>query len=210
MTRPVLLLAIVLVVPRGDSRSQGVAFGVHGGLNMANISTDDPELAGRSALSGFAAGPFVTLEVTGFLGLQVEGLYSQKGVEVNSEEGYGRIHVDYVEIPVLAKVGLPGATGAVRPYILAGVAFGIQAECWLYDSADATEWDCDEQDVEINPRDTGLLAGGEVRVLLGPLFLSAGIRHTWGLKSLVREDETFSVKNRVWAVLLGLGIRFGK
>jgi len=103
MTRLLLLAALVAAAPTAFAQA---TFGLKAGLNVATIIPDnDEDLADRGAKLGFTGGVFAEVPVASGFSLQPEVLYTQKGV--SRDEPNESIGVDYLEIPVLAKVALP-------------------------------------------------------------------------------------------------------
>lgn len=125
MTRsPVVLLGLVVTLALADSAS-AQWLGVKGGVTLSNVHFDPDE----SSLSptgevGYLFGGIVNFRLFG-LGMQTEALYSQRRVTF---EGFIEDTTTYLEVPLLARVGVFGA-GAWRGYVLGGAAFG-----WLLDA----------------------------------------------------------------------------
>lgn len=99
-----LALAALLAAPAALAQT---TFGLRAGLNVATIIPDsDTDLVDRGAKLGFVGGVFAEVPLTSAFAVQPEVLYTQKGVS-RDESGEPDIGVDYLEVPVLAKVALP-------------------------------------------------------------------------------------------------------
>ena len=103
MTRPLLFAALLCVAAPLAAQP---SFGLRAGLNVSTIRPDgDVDLADRSAKLGFVGGVFAEVPVGSVVSIQPEVLYTQKGV--NRDAPNEDVSVDYIEVPVLVKAGLP-------------------------------------------------------------------------------------------------------
>jgi len=110
-----LCLALVATMAYADDEKSTFNFGPKAGVtlnyqwggDLPNISTFN-DLGDLYA--GFSAGLFLRIRFLSFLMLQPEILYSQ--------QGSSGLHIDYIEIPVLLKLGLP--LGNFTPNVFAG------------------------------------------------------------------------------------------
>lgn len=103
MTRLLLLAALLVSAPLAAAQT---SFGLRAGLNVSTIIPDnDVDLADRGAKLGFTGGVFAEVPLARGFSIQPEVLYSQKGVSRDApNEDVG---VDYLEVPLLAKVAVP-------------------------------------------------------------------------------------------------------
>jgi hypothetical protein len=100
---------------------QRVSFGLQLGVTVSNAALNAPIASG--AKRGFDLGAFVEAPVIpGFLYFQPELSYVQKGADNGFFGTTGAAQLNYLEVPLLAKVkfNIPHA----RPFILAGVGMG--------------------------------------------------------------------------------------
>ena len=108
------------------------AIGVKAGLNVSNVyGADADELSqeglDKSAVLGFVGGLTLDLPLSPSFGIRTEALYSQKGFKVSGDESFEGeqfeldvdYSVDFLEIPVLARVAVP-----VGPFAEAGILLG--------------------------------------------------------------------------------------
>ena len=112
-----------------------VTAGFKGGLHSADLVADDlaeafeipEEFAERR--TGVAIGGFVLIDFVGPFALQPEAAYVQKGFDIpdlpnDPNVDAGGLALDYVEIPVLAKLQVPIA-GPISPTVFAGPAVSV-------------------------------------------------------------------------------------
>ena len=104
------------------AQPQAVSAGVEVGVNESRIS---PDLSGQSIsrAPGVFIGGYVLIPAFPVVGIQIEGVYSQKKTHLSSAQD---LVLEYFEVPVLAK--LPLFKGL---YILHGVAFDFPVSAHL-------------------------------------------------------------------------------
>ncbi|NVO86544.1 porin family protein [Hymenobacter terrestris] len=103
------LLATVAVT---ETKAQGVRLGLKGGANLSNLSGDLVNKDGYDYKVGFHGGLMLNVGLIddGFLSLQPEVLFSQKGYEYDSNQAFGTfrregdVTYNYIDVPVLLKV----------------------------------------------------------------------------------------------------------
>ncbi len=94
-----------------------VSFGVQGGLSFANASLGSSSVSGNR--TGFTAGAFAqTALLPGFLYLQPELNFVQKGAENSQFGALATSRLNYIEVPVLVKVRF--IIPKIRPFGFAG------------------------------------------------------------------------------------------
>jgi len=102
-----------------NNHDMGISFGVKGGLNLSTVnggSFDSPDYR-----AGFHAGVVVEFPIAEIFSIQVEGLYSQQGYEINDFRDLGigypsarpvlgandntetEYQLDYINVPVMFK-----------------------------------------------------------------------------------------------------------
>jgi hypothetical protein len=191
------LVCGALIVCASPSFAQGIHFGVKGGLNAADHAVSDAGDASFDSRLGIVVGGFVTLPIASWLDLQAEGLYAEKGSRLKAGGGEVKLIVNYVEIPVLARVRL-----ARIFYAAAGpsMAFRTQAKARARFSGSTEETDISEQ---VEQFDFGVGMGGGLE--LGPLVIDG--RYTLGLTDIDKDKtDSSTMKNR--AISVTAGIRF--
>jgi hypothetical protein len=190
-----LVLAALVAAPAA-AHAQGMQLGAKAGLSVATQETSGPD--GGDSLDpryGVVAGAFWTLPLGSWLDLQVEGLYVNKGARVTLFGVKSTAVIDYVEMPVLARVRF--GSGHVRYYGAGGpsTAFRIKAKTRAT-FGDATE-ELDISD-DVEAIDFGVAAGGGVEI--GRLVIDA--RYTYGFTD-IDKDAKSETRNRAIAVTAG-------
>lgn len=198
-----------------DARAFG--FGVKGGLTLAYQTDPRVITADYAPRGGFLAGAFVSFRLSGRISLQPELCYSRKGVQTTdryySEEVRNRWQADYLECPVLLKVGI-GSGGKIRPALLLGpyIAYRLSAKR-VQTGFGTTE----EKDTtgEVWPGDYGLILAGLVEYRLGPGTLVLDARLGWGLANTIFKGsynswvdpppDPSASRNRTVSLLIGYG-----
>jgi hypothetical protein len=196
-----LFLGLALFLSAATPAAAQMTFGVKGGVNIANLSFD-PSEGDLESRTGLVVGALVTQPLRSRFGLQIEGLYVQKGAkdEVN-EDGLvfkTEIKLDYVEIPVLANVALASSDN-LKFSVLAGPTFSFLVSDKIREEFDGEVFE-DELGDDIKSYDIGFALAGAVQT--GHLVFD--VRYTWGLTNLNNEaDETQKVKNKSLAFTAG-------
>ena len=110
------------------AQQQAVSAGVEVGVNESRIS---PDLTGQSISRGpgLFVGGYVLIPAFPVVGIQIEGVYSQKKTHLSSAQD---LELDYFEVPVLAKLSLFKGI-----YMLEGVAFDFPMSAHLEPTAGA-------------------------------------------------------------------------
>ena len=124
--RKIVLLIIMAVC--GLSQVRGQDFGVKAGYNYSTFSGETSSLSTIEGLSGFYIGGLVELPISNVLSIQPELIFSRQGVALRQgleksgiriEINNADIRLDYLNIPVMAKVNL----GPL--FLQGGVQFGF-------------------------------------------------------------------------------------
>lgn len=192
-----ILFACVLIAIMMSAASASAE--IYSGLKVGGSSTKwsvalDSTNVGLDSRTGFSAGVFGVLDWTRFLGLdlgiQVEGMYSQKG-------GKG-ILMHYLEFPALARVNVP--MGSLGVHFLAGPVFAFRQNCS----------DCN---IPIKTLDIEGLLGGGIDVGMGSGIISVEARYAKSLSGI--NDSTspptdeLDIKNQGFGITLGYSRQFG-
>lgn len=191
--------------------AQGIShrpsIGLMAGVNVASISGDD--ITGIDNRTGFMLGGSLTFHITNSFAIQPEAIFSQKGASENSDPDFkATFKMDYIDFPVLLRFDIP-VTGPIRPFFLAGPAFGVQVKCAIAAEGQgvSASADCDlvDESSEIQFRnktfDLSGVAGAGLDFRLGGTTLMVGARYQHGFTDVVKDA---SVKNRTWSVLAGV------
>lgn len=186
----------------GPAFAQGLGLGVKGGVNIATerIEGDEggPSLDSRI---GVVAGMFATVPLTSWLDLQPEALYAMKGARLNLGGVKASVGLDYLEVPVLARISRRGA-GKIHYHAAGGpsVAFLLRSRYRTKFGSSTEEIDISD---ELERLDFGVAVGGGVE--RGSLVIDA--RYTLGLKD-IDKDKSDTVKTTNRALSLTVGFKF--
>jgi hypothetical protein len=192
----------LLALPR--PAAAGVQFGIKGGGNMAKITGADAQDINTTLKNkvGFVAGVFVAFNMGSVFTLQLEGLYTMKGVnmvETDVDPNVSqKLYGNYVEIPLLFKFRIP--TPLVSPFVFAGPSVGFKL---------SEKFTVDGQSVPLTQallknNDYGAVFGGGLNI--GSHF-QVDVRYSMGLQKVIAtvEGETpLDIKNGVWSATIGI------
>ncbi len=198
MRTSLALLALGAALLAAPAQSQ-TTVGLRGGLNTAFWMGDDAD--GTDPRLGAVGGPFVRFDATPNLALQVEALYSQEGAKETLVGEEGTYKLDYIDIPILARVALPISRFADAG-IYAGPSIGIPIRSeFEYDDGVTVE--------ESAKTDLGVTLGADY--WSGPFGVD--LRYTAGLTKALNDEiagelvEPLDVRNQAFTVTVGY--RFG-
>ena len=119
---------LIIIAVCGLSQVRAQNFGVKAGYNYSTLSGETSSISTIEGLSGFYIGGLVELPISNVLSIQPELIFSRQGVAWKRElKGFGMsvninnadIRLDYLNIPVMAKVNL----GPL--FLQGGVQFGF-------------------------------------------------------------------------------------
>lgn len=195
----VLTVGLVLPASAQDDALDGFTLGARGGISVATASFDIEETIDKSNRTGFLGGVFANWSKAA-IGFQVEGLYAQKGVELEGDEG-GTVKVDYIQFPVLVKLGLP--LGTLKPGVFAGIQYSALARCREELVGDTESADCRD---DLKNSDWSVPLGADLKLGLGSISLWIDGRYDIGLSDINEMfEEITDLKNRAWAFTGGIG-----
>ncbi|CAN5443982.1 hypothetical protein BH23BAC3_BH23BAC3_14950 [soil metagenome] len=104
-----------------------IDFGIKGGLNIANLAGAEDDLDSRT---GIHAGLVLDFSFPLMpVGIESGIYYSQKGAQISEDGMTATWKLDYVEVPILAKISV-GPPGPFSPHIVVGpyAAYNINSE----------------------------------------------------------------------------------
>src|SRR5262245_18851000 len=193
----IAFVAILICVT--SASAQGLTMGVKGGVNISSVDFDSP--VGNTTLDwriGAVAGGFVRLPLLSWVELQPEVLYSVKG---GTREDFGvssAVLLDYLEVPVLARMPLGGR----KYFAVAGPYVGFRLRARTRTEFSGSTEEVDISDI-VERMDFGLAIGGGVE--FGAVVLDG--RYSFSLTDIDKDtSEEASAKNR--AVSVTVGFRF--
>lgn len=203
------------------------------GVSFSNVAFQNTQ-AGQKATTGFlvGAGFNFPMDTDGFFSIQPELLYIQKGYQsqwsTSSKTTDANIHLNYLEIPILAKLSF--GSESLKGYINAGpsIGFGMggKANKTTFDGTKTTSVTgsvkfgpqplmANSNDVYVdNQTDFGLQFGGGIGYQVGPGSLLLDVRYGLGMTNLYNLGDKQSAganksQNRVLALSLGYAIPLG-
>ena len=181
------VIGMLLAGGVATAAAQDRQFGLKAGLSAATMSVEsavDGEYNKRRI--GVIGGGFGVFSLAPGVGLQVEALFTQKGakLEIEEEENIDiTLELDYLDIPVLARVNLPGS-GSTRFHVFAGPSLGYRmgAKNKISDTTfDLAQGAIDNIENEIERFDLGLVAGAGADI---GRRLVVDARYSWGLRTV--------------------------
>jgi hypothetical protein len=205
ISRSALTLALLLAVAPAAASAQAVEWGGKAGLNRATWGGSG--IVTAEARLGLIAGAFASIYFHPLFAVQPEVLYSMKG---SAFEGGGErltMEQDFLEIPILAKLGIPlEGGGSLRPSVFAGPALGFELKCdAVLDSESPMTRPCEDPELAGIPTtdwDLGLLFGLEARFALRSLNVGIEARYNVGFTNIDdREDSITEFKTRTFSFM---------
>lgn len=206
---------LIIIAVCGFSQVRAQNFGVKAGYNYSTLSGETSSISTIEGLSGFYIGGLVELPISNMLSIQPELIFSRQGVDLRQglknlsiRTDTSEIRLDYLNIPVMAKVNL----GPI--FLEGGVQFGFLVNKPKVDSYIANVYLRNLLDKDsYNSFDFGVGAG--LGVKLNQRFF-VETRYTYSLtnvfepndkhfkSSLISDGDNF--KNSVFSI--GLGMKF--
>ena len=122
------IVFLIIIAVCGFSQVRAQNFGVKAGYNYSTLSGETSSISTIEGLSGFYIGGLVELPISNMLSIQPELIFSRQGVALRQgleksgiriEINNADIRLDYLNIPVMAKVNL----GPL--FLQGGVQFGF-------------------------------------------------------------------------------------
>lgn len=190
-----------------NNHDMGISFGVKGGLNLSTVnggSFDSPDYR-----PGFHAGVIVEFPVAEIFSIQVEGLYSQQGFEIQDYRNLGigypttpptlrdgdqdtQYQLDYINVPVMFKF-----------YITEGfsVEAGPQFSFLVSEEYDERPYDgSGDRNTDIfETFDVGATGGITIQT---PSGIFASGRYTQGITDMLQNSDQ-KITNSVFQVSVG-------
>jgi hypothetical protein len=204
LTAALVIGAFACLLALPGPAAANVQFGIKGGGNMASITgADAQDINGTLKHKiGFVAGVFLAFNVGSVFTLQLEGLYTMKGVDstyTDIDTTYSdKIYANYIEIPLLFKFRIP--TPMVSPFVFAGPAVGFKLSEKVTENGENIPLD----QALFKNNDYGAIFGGGLNI--GSHF-QMDVRYSMGLQKVIAtvEGETpLDIKNGVWSATIGI------
>jgi hypothetical protein len=200
MKKIVLFAVAAMLVGVFQANAQ---LGVKLGYNFAKLSGVDYGTADEKFNNNFAFGAFYEKDLIPLLDLRLGLDFSPKGNKVEAGDDEYKMTVNYLEIPIQAKVKL----GPI--YALGGVygayALGGKNEATVGGVSVSEDIDFDDQ--ELKRLDFGMKFGLGFQLKLGPVGVFAQGEYSFGLQN-INDGEGDAVKNKVISASIGALIGF--
>src|SRR5262245_60099588 len=124
-----ILCVVLVVIAMAWARpaSAQIGGGVKVGVNWATVSGRldvDGGNTDKNLRTGLLAGGFLTFNFIPLVSFEPEVLYSQQGVKLKQGSQEATAELDYVQIPLLLRIGGSGK-GHAGLYALVGPSFGF-------------------------------------------------------------------------------------
>ncbi|MGH7539159.1 MAG: porin family protein [Gemmatimonadales bacterium] len=186
------ITALLLGAAPATAAAQGL--GIKGGLSYGNVTNRGVLPGSLQERTGFAAGLAVG-STRSLLGLGVEGLYAQRGVQ-SANNGASR-KLDYIDVPVYLRATFP--TPSLAPFAYAGPQVSFEIRCRTGSGA------CPDTD---RPKtSTAAVIGGGVRLGAHSAFTVEG-RYVYGLTDLKLSTVTSAENYKTRSFLILAGFEF--
>ncbi len=199
MRKAVLMVATCAVVAWSSPALAQSGAGVMLGINWAKLHFSGTDVIQPDTRTGLAAGLFVLTPVAKSVHLEMDALFSQKGAKLTDGGATTTIAVDYLDIPVLARVS--AGSGPTKFAVVVGPSFGfkLRAHTKVGTSGQTVDTDIGP---EVSSFDFGFVIGAGIDA---EKFLLDG-RYQWGLSNANKTEfaTADTVKNRVLSVLFGI------
>ncbi|HET7696265.1 MAG TPA: porin family protein [Vicinamibacterales bacterium] len=204
--RHITRAAAALLVVLGSASplfAQIPGLGVKAGVNIATVKSTGggSEDAGFSSLTALVAGAFTTFRVASWLEFQPEALYSVKGTQIDERTYTSKALVDYLEVPMLARVSRRG-NGRTGFYVAGGPYVAVRLRARTRTTFGDTTEEVDVSDA-VERLDFGISAGGGFE--WGRAVFDG--RYSLGLKD-IDKDRTDDAELRTRTITVTAGFRF--
>ncbi len=205
------------MVLAATASAQGLQGGIKAGWDHPTFGGKDVQGSGFTGRNDFAGGLFLTIPAGPTFAVQPELLYVPKGAQVSGSEGAitytGKVKLDYVEIPLLARVKVPLENAAVRPMLFAGPYVAFKTSCKVevsgYGISGSSDCGAGAPQDSVKSTDFGLTFGGGLELPLGGVSAFVDARYDLGLTSLDATAQPIDIKNRAVLVFVGFSFPLG-
>lgn len=175
MKKRFLLLALALGLA-GSAQAQSIKYGVKAGASLTNVTKAGDE---ANYKFGFNGGVMANFAVNDMFSIQPEVLYSNKGYKVKDGQNNLRLALNYIDVPVLAKI----ATGATGLFFELGPQVGFRAAADIKDSNNSLSLNDAIKNV-----DFGYAAGLGFQAASGGMI---GLRYNGGFTNVAKNNGSF-------------------
>ena len=188
-----LTCSVMTIHAQKSKREEGIKLGIKGGLNVTSLMGDVEELSIRTSVHlGFLA----EIIVSDNFSIQPELLYSGQGATVDATGG-GRIKLNYVTLPVLAK--FPVVKGLS---LEAGPQVGFLTSAKLKVKVVGFGSDTQGANQLFKEIDFGFNLGAGYNISKNAMV---NVRYNLGLSNIAETEsgDTTTINNRVFSLSVG-------
>ncbi len=199
-----VLFAVVASLTSYGQSDRAWSFGPEVGVNFSKHGMDLKD--DTDYKSGLLAGAFLTYSIQNTYGFTLKVLYSQKGASFDVDDETGKSQLNYIEIPVLARIFF-NREGTVRPNVFLGPSFGFLTG--VKGKVGSGDYETlDNYKDSYNTFDLGIAAGLGLNIKVGEeMYFIVDARYTYGLTDISKGDG--DVNNQAVAVSAGLSFGIG-
>jgi hypothetical protein len=192
------VLVLAAVVPQPAV----AGFGLKGGLAQSNLDFSPSALLPLKNLNAPMGGIFWGFNL-GLFTIQPEALYVRMGTRLEESPNWMEDRLDYIQIPVLLKLGL--LPGPIKLVIYGGGYYSFLLSANAVSNIDGIEDSTSIKD-QVKSNDYGAVFGGGIDFNLAAIKLSAEVRYNLGMANINNVvDDTTSIKNHSLMFLVGIG-----
>ncbi|HET9984202.1 MAG TPA: outer membrane beta-barrel protein [Longimicrobiales bacterium] len=200
------------------ARPAAAQFGFRGGANLSKFVGGD---TGSESKTKLKLGATIPMFHVGPVSLVPEVYYAQRGAKTQASPfgsaagGIYDFSMDYIEVPVLAKLSLP-IPGApmLRPYIAGGPVYAWQLKCEysLESAASQAAQDCKDPQLSsasaaMKSADKGIAGAAGVDLAVGGIgAVNLDLRVVRGLSRLTENATGPDVKSQSVSLMLGYSV----
>ena len=199
------LLLCCLAAATGNAE---VLLGAKKGLTISKFYSYHVEGEDYGFLAGFNGGFFLGFPLNPSFSLQVELLFDRRGASGQTEGADWSYTVSYIDVPVLAKLGVSLFNGWFRPSVYGGTQFSFALN-QLLDMEVSYGSDYGMPRSALRNFDWGFVVGAEAAFQIKSYTLSIDLRYTLCLLPFLEPQYVNYQAPRLtyFSVLFGYGVR---
>ncbi|MDH5760439.1 MAG: PorT family protein [Gemmatimonadota bacterium] len=197
----IFVLPVVLLLAALPLQAQSLMF--RGGVNVSTLSGDAVTNAASENGLNYGLGLVIPL---GSVDLDLGLSFTEKGGQTTDGLGAATWYLDYVEIPILVRLG-PDMPGPLGVHLLVGPTLGFESDCQVSLTGSTTATPCSGANFDVKKADWGAAGGAGAEFSAGTMTLGLDVFYDLGLLT-IDNSGTSDIKNRAWTVRGGIGISF--